>query len=60
MSKLIDAVCVGENKRKEGWQFVPETFMKQLRVFLKYAKGESSLNKPCKQSKFYPDILIWS
>lgn len=33
MSKLMDAVCVGENKRKEEWQFVPKTFMKQLRVF---------------------------
>lgn len=45
MSKLISAVCMGKNKIKEGWQFVPKTFTKQLRVLLKYAK-EDSLNKP--------------
>ena len=54
MSKLIGAVCVGENKRKEGWQFVPKTFTKLSRVLLKYAKGENSLNKLCKNKKVSP------
>lgn len=63
-SKLIGAVCVGENQRIKGWQFVPKTFTKQSRVLLKYAKGENSLNKLCKQKKkkkkSYPAILVLS
>lgn len=58
MSKLMDAVCVGENKRKEEWQFLPKTFLKQLRVFLKYAKGENNLNKPYKQTKVSSSQIV--
>lgn len=58
MSKLMGAVCVGENKRKEGWQFVPKTFTKQLRLLLKYAKGEDSSNKPVSKEKLSPPQIF--
>lgn len=54
----MGAVCVGENKRKEGWQFVPKTFTKQLRLLLKYAKGEDSSNKPVSKEKLSPPQIF--
>lgn len=54
----MGAVCVGENKRKEGWQFVPKIFTKQLRLLLKYAKEEDSSNKPISKEKLSPPQIF--